>query len=331
MKKIVVTALCLSAVILLPLVLSGCGSSTIDDDTNGDKKVSEFTVFTAEDGLADNTVTDVVVDYLRKGVWCATLNGISFYSTVDSTWFTFGAEYDIPKMEVNSITIDFLTGDVWAGTTSGPASYGDSTWTALAEMDSLVHRYITTITTLTDGSIWFGTKGGVSRRDYITGWTSYTAASGLAGDQVSSITVSAVGEIWVGTATGISVFDGEDWTQYGTRYLPSTDVRVVYRGYDGGMWCGTSNGIAVYDGVNWSRYSTADGVPSQGINGLVEDRNKTIWAATDGGAAQFIGGKWHKLDLPAKVENERALCLAADVISGVLWIGTSNGLVRYFK
>ena len=56
--------------ILSCIVLLGCEASTLNDNTNGKPK-SAFTVFRAQNGLADDFVTDITVDYIRNGVWFA--------------------------------------------------------------------------------------------------------------------------------------------------------------------------------------------------------------------------------------------------------------------
>lgn len=302
--------------------------STIDDDTGGNTKVSTFTVYTTADGLSDNTVVDIAVDHLRKGVWCATLNGVSFYSSIDSTIVAFGAESDIPKMETESITVDYMTGNVWVGTVSGAAWY-DVSWHALVDMDSLAHRYITTITAASDGSLWFGTKGGLSRYDAFGSWKTYRSTTGLPGDLVTAVAIDAVNAVWVATTNGVGVMNGRTWKTFGASVLPNPYATSLLHSFDGSVWIGTVAGIAVYTDGSWDRYGTVDGLPSPGINDIAEDYQKTVWAATDGGVARFSGGKWTELKLPDKVKSERVFSVAADIRNGVLWIGTGGGLVRY--
>ncbi|MFC1692843.1 two-component regulator propeller domain-containing protein [Candidatus Latescibacterota bacterium] len=328
MKKINIPVVWLIILIFGTGIFFGCGSSTLDDENGVTSPESEFTIFTNETGLADNWITDIVVDSIHRGVWCATLNGISFYSCDDSTWTTYGAESDIPDMKVKSLALDYFTGSVLAGTESGSAVFNDSLWTAFADMDSLVHRNITTVVIMNDGSLWFGTRGGVSILSY-NGWSSYTAYSGLSGDDVTSIAASATGDIWVGTTNGISVFDGKGWTSYGLPELPSTYVRSLYKDNSGRMWCGTNTIAVSFDGERWVKYGQADGLAAQGINDFVQDKFGKIWAVTDGGVFYFPGDKWHELDIPEKVDGEIMTTIAEDVSSGVLWIGTSNGLVKY--
>ncbi|MCD6308209.1 MAG: hypothetical protein J7M24_04350 [Candidatus Latescibacteria bacterium] len=314
--------------ILFAGLWAGCDGSTLDDNGTGGGE-SEFTVFFTADGLADNNITDIAVDYARKGVWCTTLNGISFYSYRDSLFITFGAEYDLPDMEMTSVAVDYLTATVWAGTISGAASYSDSLWRYLADMDSLASRYVTAVAANGAGAVVFGTKGGASRYDYVSGWRTWTGGNGLIGSEVTSVAFGLTGDLWIGTTNGISVYDGESFRSFDATDLPSAYVQALFRASDGVIWCGTVNGMAAYDGGSWTKYGTFDGLPSPSVNDFTEDWGKNIWAATDTGVAELYNGKWTKLTLPNDVGSERVHTVAADIVNGVLWIGTSEGLVRY--
>ena len=263
---------------------------------------------------------------------------------VDSMLYTFGAEYDIPDMEATSIAVDY-TGTVWAGTVSGVAymPITDTLWTALAENNNLVHSYVTDIVPMNDFSIWFGTKGGVSIKS-LQGWTSYTIELGPSAEVTSiwGILVadwawyslpanhgSAADNKWVSTTNGISVFDGENWTLYGSEVLPSTYVNVVYKDSGGNVWCGTSVNAVAYDGKLWVEYGQADGLTAFGINDFAQDSSGILWTATDGGVFYLSNNKWYEFSLPEEVTSAAATVVAVDKRSGALWIGTVSGAVRY--
>lgn len=312
------------------LVLTGCENTTLDNDTDGESE-SVYTVFHSEDGLADNSITDLAVDYIRDGVWFATRNGISFYSNADSLFYTFGAEYDIPDMEVLAIEVD-NTGTVWAGTVSGVSSLslGDSlwTWAALADMDSLVHRYITDIAVMDDFSVWFGTRGGVSVRTFWGAWRHYTTEIGPS-VEITAIAGGDAGQTWVGTTNGVGVFDGETWSGYGAGILPSTYVHALYKDSIGVMWCGTASIITAYNGVSWTNYGPADGLPSSGIYDITQDSTGMVWAATGKGVYYFTNGKWVSFSLPAEAASAAARAISIDRRTDVIWIGTDSGAVRF--
>jgi len=315
--------------ILIFLVFAGCGESPVEDGANGGDAVSKFTVFRTEHGLADNSVTGIAVDYMFNGVWFATRSGISFYSKADSTFFTYGVEYlGIPDMKVTSINVDY-SGTVWAGTETG-AGYlpqDDSLWIALPQLDS---RHVTdVIMKMSDFSVWFGTRSGLIVKSSQDVWTTHFQF-GLSND-VTSLEIDSAGNMWVGTTNGISVFDAFNniLTSYGSPELPNTYVNVIYKDIGGNIWCGTASIAVAYDGNSWVKYGSADGLTSCGINDFAEDNFGILWAATDGGVFFFMGNKWNSFDLPDEIASESIKVIEVDRKTGDLWIGTTNGAVRY--
>jgi len=325
--KIFFGGVCFGLVCLL--VVAGCGESTIDDGTDG-TAVTAFTVFRSTGGLANDAVTDVAVDYLLDGVWVSTLNGISFYSNPDSVIYTYGAEYDIPNMKVMTIAVDY-TGIVWAGTETGPTTKSplDSTWTALADTDSLVNRFVTAIRPMRDFSVWIGTKGGVSVKT-LQGWRSYTTELGSS-STVTSITQDSSGAVWIGTTIGVAVLDGQSWKHYGSTVLPNEYVNTVFSDGTGRVWCGTAFTMAVYDGSGWKTYGAAQGLTAYGVYDYALDSDGVLWAGTDNGLFYLSGSTWKKLPLPQDVEGAVVRALACDLRSNILWIATDSGLVRFIR
>ena len=313
-------------VCLLLICTIGC-KSTVGDNGDSTSEIDPFTVFLAADGLVSDYITDLAVDYFTQGIWCATLEGVSYYSFLDSTFVSFGAESGLPNLQVNAVEVDPFSGTVWAGTSSGFAVYLDPDWFATGAGD-VVNVYITTIKTmLTDGSAWFGTRGGVSRSTY-QGWSSLTTIDGLPADQVTSLAVSGT-DVWIATVGGIGIYDGSSISRISSSHLSSTYVRSVFTTSDNRIWCGTSNGINVYDGTSWQPFGTADGLPSPGVSTFAEDREGVLWAGTDSGLAFFNGTGFTKLDLPTGIWDGMITALAVDIVTGDLWIGTVSGLVRY--
>ena len=136
---------------LVVVGLAGCNDSGLDGNGGG---ISQFEFFNVDNGLADDWVTDIAVDYLRNGVWLTTKNGLSFFSNADSTFTTFGAETEIPDMEMTSVMIDF-TGTVWVGTVTGAASLSlsDPVFRRFLEVGNLPNVWITDILRANDNSL----------------------------------------------------------------------------------------------------------------------------------------------------------------------------------
>jgi len=326
------TAGFLSIGFLIFLFFAGCEESTLEDGTNADSK-STLKIFRTEDGLADNTVMDIAVDYLFNGIWFATRNGISFYSKSDSTFFTYGVEYvGIPNMKVTSIHVDF-SGTVWAGTEKGVGylPLNDSLWIDLPQLDG--HYVTDIITNPSDFSVWFATRNGLIVKSSQDVWTTYSQFGPSTSSDVTSLEIDSAGKIWIGTTNGICVFDAvtDSWTSYGLPELPSTYVNTIYKAISGTLWCGTASIAVAYDGSSWVKYGPADGLTSSGINDFTEDNFEILWAATDGGVFFLLGNKWNSFSLPDGIAGEAVKVIEVDKITGDLWIGTTNGAVVIYN
>jgi len=76
--------------------------------------------------------------------------------------------------------------------------------------NGLVDNDVNAIAIDSQGNIWVGTMGGVSKFDG-TNWTHYTrtnTSNGLVCDSVWAIEIDSQGNKWFGTTGGISKFDG---------------------------------------------------------------------------------------------------------------------------
>lgn len=72
------------------------------------------------------------------------------------------------------------------------------------------------------------------------------------------------------------------------------------------------------------RFSTADGLPSNAVHQVVEDRDGFLWFATDDGLARFDGQRFRIWRMEQGLADNQVLALAADA-EDQLWIGTGQG------
>ena len=78
------------------------------------------------------------------------------------------------------------------------------------------------------------------------------------------------------------------------------------------------------------RWSTAQGLPQDSVQAILQTRDGYLWIGTQEGLVRFDGRQFTVFDrqnTPALAHNNiQALCETRD---GTLWIGTNRGLVRY--
>lgn len=174
-----------------------------------------------------------------------------------------------------------------------------------------------------DGTLWFGTYGGLSR--YRNGeFTHFTTANGLSSNSVRFIKEDADGALWIGTYDGgISRFLDDKFFTFSTRNgLFSDGAFAIVEDQDGRFWISSNQGIysvakadlnAVADGfaenvVSYG-YGKQDGMPSIECNGgrqpaAMTDEMGRIWFPTVEGVAIVDPIALRKNSLPPPVAVE---------------------------
>jgi ligand-binding sensor domain-containing protein len=161
------------------------------------------------------------IDYSNDTVYIGTMGGgVARMIAADADAITGASPYEIPWSMIPSDNITAVLTDgstQWYGSDAGVAKHvgteAKDNWTLYFESDGLANNYVNCIIKDAAGTIWFGTRGGVSSFDGDT-WTSYRQGDGLAGNNVLSIAVDFDGSLWFGTDNGVSWFDGSEWVTY---------------------------------------------------------------------------------------------------------------------
>ena len=129
-----------------------------------------------------------------------------------------------------------------------------------------------------DGDVWVGRqRGGVTRLRLEGTRSSRTLhpAAAVSRRTTSSRSIAARdGAVWAGTLSGgASRFKDGRFTNYDTTNgLSSNTVASILEATDGTMWFGTPNGLATFSRGGWRTYATGDGLPSNDVNVLFQDR-----------------------------------------------------------
>jgi ligand-binding sensor domain-containing protein len=189
-----------------------------------------------------------------------------------------------------------------------------------------------------DGSVWFGTEGGLTKFDGAS-FTNYTERDGLVSNDVWSLAFDRRGELWVGTLQGVYRFDGARFTLF---ELPEAKpdpwvgvtsarmVRSIIMDRAGRLWFGTNGGAYVYDGKLLRNYNESDGLSNNNVNSILEDRNGRFWFATHhNGVCYLDGEKFTAVTEADGVEGTEVWDLFMDR-AGAIWFPIENsGLYRF--
>lgn len=219
-----------------------------------------------------------------------------------------------------------------------------------------------------DGAIWAGgaaSRGGKPLCRFHRGASDCFGADSIFGGTIGVLYEDGKGQVWAGSATGVwklrpggpirtdssrplasarsVAIDARGTTVVSSGGLTAitengrlqpyelsvANARALLKAKDGSLWIGTSGqGIARAHDGRIDHLTTADGLSSNSVVQLFEDREGNVWAGTSRGVDKFTR--------PAVPTITAKQGLAIDYVNavlidrkGVLWAGTLNGLYQF--
>lgn len=303
--------------------------------------------------LSDNHIKAVFED--RSGIiWIGTQNGLNRLDPSLHALPPIPAmpQSGLPHEHITAITQD-SAGTLWFGTPAGLVRRSsDGTFSTLlhnpAVYNSLTSNSISALCPDPSGKIWIGTSGGgLNLYDPATGkFTPYRYnlhdPNTLSNNSVQSIVVDRRGILWVGTVDGLNRFDRtrDEFIRYKHDYrdsnsLSNSNITALRVDSRGNLWIATwGGGLNRYDDSTdkFNIYQQKDGLSSNILLGLLEDRQGSLWLSSDKGLTKFDpqSGRYHVYNVSDGLQgNEFTLGACGASSSGDLFFGGLNGLNRF--
>ncbi len=257
-------------------------------------------------------------------LWIGTLNGLVSWKNGQLT-----EQPTLGRQRVNALLQD-RDGTVWAGTASGGLAgrlcairsdhtqcYGD---------DGSLGAAVQSLYEDSDGSLWVGAANGLWRwkpgpPDRLLATPILERQALAQGDHQSGLIIAN---------DSVRQLAGENVMSYPLRGLPSSlNATRLLRDRSGGLWIGTDTRglVHAYEGKT-STFTHKDGLSSDLVKALFQDREGTVWVGTAAGLDQF-----HELAVTSLSVDEglsstdaRSVLAARD---GSVWIGTGVALYRW--
>ena len=244
-------------------------------------------------------------------------------------------------------------GNLWFGTISdGAARYDGKTLTWFSTKDGLPSTVVTSFAEDKDGNLWMGTHEGICRFDGKT-ITRMGSAQGLpvvepgmpsalpAGG--GGVQADRDGNIWANMDQGVFRFDGTHFVEFKVPFVKQeTASYAIFNGRpamklhdrDGNWWFGTDGyGVFKFDGTTFTHFTKKDGLCSNTVNTILQDRKGNIWIACmqayqpemtgDGGVCRFDGNKFTTFP-EVKGLNQNDIYTIYETRAGKLWIGATH-------
>ena len=114
--------------------------------------------------------------------------------------------------------------------------------------------------------------------------TIWTKEAGLPNNAILALAQTGDGYLWLGTFQGLVRFDGVQFTVLNKNTVPEFKNNTTWKllvSSDGTLWVGTNGGgLMAYKNGQWKTFTPEQGLTSEIISALFEDRQKRLWIGT---------------------------------------------------
>lgn len=335
---------------------------------------SEFKVFLHDifDSLSiSNNIINTIYEDKKGLLWIGTQNGLNIYDRKLDRFSVLKSQPNDPNSLsgniITSVAQDTL-GNYWIGTDGGGLNkYNPETRTFTVFQYNAQNPYsissnrITSLNVDKYGYVWVGTfDRGVNMLNPITGkalrYVNDEKNDWLSDNKINVIYEDHDGDLWVGTGNGLNLFLPPDngrsletrdrilrYTSDNKRNsLKGNSILSIYQGASGLIWIGTDNGgLSSYHKQYkyFKNYqfdpNAKNGLLSNKINALLDDRSEILWIGTNAGINK-IDRQRDRFELHTREQGTLNTYSSNNVqaiykeLNGITWIGTFDaGLNKY--
>ena len=243
-------------------------------------------------------------------------------------------------------------GHLWFGTIeNGAARYDGHSLSYFTEQEGLARNIVVDFEEDKKGNLWIATHGGLSSYNG-KNFTNYSTKDGLCHNRVSELLFDQQGNLWIGTWAGVCRYDG---ISFETIPIPKPAIKLlsyqstmdwvtsILEDQEGNIWIGRDGyGVCKFDGNSFRHFTKEDGLPSNNVQAIMQDKDGTIWfgcrvAEKDnpdpngrigaGGLATYDGQSFQQYTEIEGLSNNDIYSIYQDQ-SGAIWVG-ANGVGVY--
>jgi ligand-binding sensor domain-containing protein/signal transduction histidine kinase len=249
---------------------------------------------------------------------------------------SWGMENGLPQNTVQAL-VQTHDGFVWLGTEVGLVRFDGNSFLVFDKNSkpALPSSDIRCLLETSDGALWIGSSDGLARmKDGAV--RNYNTKDGLAGNGIRGLAQADNGILWTWTDQGLARLTDEGLfvEDMAATKLPPIAITVVTTDGEGKLWVMTHESAVSYSGGHW-------GIPElqQQFEPIFPKDSAEFIQAFNGGVAvatkevaEVFRGDFlvARLTVGKELPGSRIQTFFMDH-EGALWIGTNNGLARFFN
>ena len=302
---------------------------------------SSWTSFNDQENLGDKGWIWSICNAGDGVLWFGTLEGIVRYD--GQQWQTMIPGDQKGYIGGRSLLAD-REGNLWFGVSDRIYRYDQSLVSYNSDDDLLTDR-ISAIAEDADGRLWFGGANGLHCLESGV-LAAYSTAGGFIFGNLWGIAEHPDGSIWFATWQGAVRYDGCTFRNFTTADGMGRDdvpdrqgngknnILAIHIDSKGHVWLGMMMcGLARYDGERFDLFTTEDGLASQNIQWISEDRDGDIWVCCgggpDGGINRYNGEEWRTYTTAADGLIAGGYAAVCEDHQGNIWIAAEGGACRF--
>jgi signal transduction histidine kinase/ligand-binding sensor domain-containing protein/CheY-like chemotaxis protein len=289
----------------------------------------KFTTYTSAQGLSNDQVNDIYEDR-HKNLWIGT-NGGGLYvmKKGELPFFAYTSKDGLGSDVIRKIRED-REGNLWIATHGGGLiRLTDGKLSSFSKIQGLSDDIVLSLCEDAEGSLWIGTWGGGLNCLKNGKFTPYTTMDGLSNNMILSIYEDRKGYTWFATDGGLNRMD--PGTGKFTVYLKTGVAPPTYSRSDGRRSFEASSQKFAEKARFQKVLVKKEGLASDLVVSIYEDRQGTMWIGTDGGGlCRMKDGKFRTYTTRDGLSGNMIRPISEDR-QGNLWIGTFGGGLTRMK
>jgi ligand-binding sensor domain-containing protein/serine phosphatase RsbU (regulator of sigma subunit) len=297
-----------------------------------------LTIFNEKNGLKANKIYDIVEDIEGNILIADETNGLTIFK--GDALITINEKEILPDPNVYAIYQD-KSGAIWFGTNAGISRY--YLWSGKKpviynQSRNSIFEEIRFFREDREGNLWIGaTQGGVIKFNMKTSKFEaqpYINSRLYRDGQVKAMEIDNQNRLWIGTNEGIAIgtINENNFERYiSLDSLSVSTITALYCDPQGNMWIGTDGktGLIKWDAKK-EKAASVSTPPGIIPKTMVMDKTGVLWIGT--GEGLFALRKDSVVSVVTTSDGllSNTINLLADGGDGSIFIGTNNGLNRYF-